>query len=70
MLADVAGVVQLGHVDQIIDAEWDRVRAVDLEGPFMMIQAALPHLRACGGTVVDVRSVAGRIPSRTPSRTT
>ncbi|MBC2961663.1 SDR family NAD(P)-dependent oxidoreductase [Nocardioides deserti] len=62
VLANVAGVVQFGHFDQITDAEWDRVHAVDLKGPFMMIQAALPHLRACGGNIVNVSSVAGRIP--------
>jgi meso-butanediol dehydrogenase/(S,S)-butanediol dehydrogenase/diacetyl reductase len=62
VLANVAGVVQFGHFDQITDAEWDRVHAVDLKGPFMTIQAALPHLRACGGNIVNVSSVAGRIP--------
>ncbi len=62
VLANVAGVVQFGHFDQITDAEWDRVHAIDLKGPFMMIQAALPHLRACGGNIVNVSSVAGRIP--------
>lgn len=62
VLANVAGVVQFGRFDQITDAEWDRVHTVDLKGPFMLIQAALPHLRACGGNIVNVSSVAGRIP--------
>ncbi|WP_435748047.1 SDR family NAD(P)-dependent oxidoreductase [Nocardioides sp. SYSU DS0663] len=62
VLANVAGVVQFGRFDQISDAEWDRVHAVDLKGPFMLIQAALPHLRACTGNIVNVSSVAGRIP--------
>ncbi|WKN47973.1 SDR family NAD(P)-dependent oxidoreductase [Nocardioides sp. Arc9.136] len=62
VLANVAGVVQFGHFDQITDAEWDRVHAIDLKGPFMTIQSALPHLRACGGNIVNVSSVAGRIP--------
>ncbi len=62
VLANVAGVVQFGRVDQVSDAEWDRVQAVDLKGPFMLIQAALPHLRACGGNIVNVSSVAGNKP--------
>lgn len=62
VLANVAGIVQFGRFEQITDAEWDRVHAVDLKGPFMVMQAALPHLRACGGNIVNVSSVAGRVP--------
>ena len=62
VLANVAGIVQFGRFEKITDAEWDRVHAVDLKGPFMMIQAALPYLKACRGNVVNVSSVAGRVP--------
>jgi NAD(P)-dependent dehydrogenase (short-subunit alcohol dehydrogenase family) len=62
VLANVAGIVQFGRFEQITEAEWDRVQTVDLKGPFMMMQAALPHLKACGGNIVNVSSVAGRIP--------
>ena len=62
VLANVAGIVQFGHFADITDEEWDRVHAVDLKGPFMLIQAALPHLRAAGGNVVNVSSVAGNKP--------
>ncbi|GAB3249225.1 SDR family NAD(P)-dependent oxidoreductase [Nocardioides dilutus] len=62
VLANVAGVVQFGRVDGITEAEYDRVLAVDLKGPFFLMQAALPHLRACGGNIVNVSSVAGNKP--------
>ena len=62
VLANVAGVVQFGRYDQITDAEWDRVHTIDLKGPFMTIQEALPWLRACQGNIVNVSSVAGRVP--------
>jgi NAD(P)-dependent dehydrogenase (short-subunit alcohol dehydrogenase family) len=66
LLANVAGIVQFGHFEQIAEAEWDRVHAVDLKGPFLLIQAALPLLRAGSGgvkgTVVNVSSVAGNVP--------
>lgn len=61
VLANVAGIVQFGRIETITEEEWDRVHAVDLKGPFLLIQAALPHLRACGGTVVNVSSVAGNV---------
>lgn len=61
VLANVAGIVQFGRFDTISEAEWDRVHAVDLKGPFFLIQAAIPHLRAAGGNVVNVSSVAGNV---------
>ncbi len=59
VLANVAGIVQFGRFEQITEAEWDRVHAVDLKGPFFVIQAALPHIRAGKGNIVNVSSVAG-----------
>jgi meso-butanediol dehydrogenase/(S,S)-butanediol dehydrogenase/diacetyl reductase len=61
VLANVAGIVQFGRFEQVAEDEWDRVHAVDLKGPFFVMQAALPHLRACGGNVVNVSSVAGNV---------
>ncbi|WP_193610578.1 SDR family NAD(P)-dependent oxidoreductase [Nocardioides lijunqiniae] len=61
VLANVAGIVQFGRFEQISDAEWDRVHAVDLKGPFMLMQAALPHLKASRGNIVNVSSVAGNV---------
>jgi NAD(P)-dependent dehydrogenase (short-subunit alcohol dehydrogenase family) len=62
VLANVAGIVQFGRFDEITEADWDRVHAVDLKGPFLTMQAALPHLRACRGNIVNVSSVAGNKP--------
>jgi len=62
VLANVAGVVQFGRFETITDAEWDRVHSIDLKGPFMVMQAALPHIRAAKGCIVNVSSVAGRVP--------
>ena len=59
VLANVAGIVQFGRFEQITEAEWDRVHAVDLKGPFFVIQAALPHIRAGKGNIVNISSVAG-----------
>ena len=73
MLANVAGIVQFGRFEGITEEEWDRVHAVDLKGPFFVIQAALPHLKAVKGNIVNVSSVAGQqsrsaTPRRTPRR--
>ena len=62
MLANVAGIVQSGRFELIEEDLWDRVHAIDLKGPLMMMQAALPHLEACNGNIVNVSSVAGNAP--------
>jgi meso-butanediol dehydrogenase / (S,S)-butanediol dehydrogenase / diacetyl reductase len=59
VLANVAGIVQFGRFGGITEEEFDRVHAVDLKGPFFLIQAALPHIRAAKGNIVNVSSVAG-----------
>lgn len=62
VLANVAGVVQFGRFETITDAEWDRGHDIDLKGPFMLMQAAMPLIKACKGNIVNVSSVAGRVP--------
>jgi NAD(P)-dependent dehydrogenase (short-subunit alcohol dehydrogenase family) len=59
VLANVAGVPQIGRVEDITDDEWHRVLDVNLTGPFLVCRAALPHLRATKGCIVNIASIAG-----------
>lgn len=59
VVANVAGVPQFGRLDDLDDDEWQRSLDVNLTGPFMVCRAALPHLRATAGCIVNVASVAG-----------
>jgi meso-butanediol dehydrogenase / (S,S)-butanediol dehydrogenase / diacetyl reductase len=59
VVANVAGIPQFGRVDDIDDDEWARSLAVNLTGPFTVCRAALPHLRATRGCIVNVASIAG-----------
>jgi NAD(P)-dependent dehydrogenase (short-subunit alcohol dehydrogenase family) len=59
VLLNVAGINQFGRFDTIAEAEWDRVVDVDLKGPFLVTQAALPWIRKCAGNIVNVASIAG-----------
>lgn len=61
VLANVAGVVQFGRFDTVTEEQLDRVLAINLKGPYQLIQAALPYLRAAKGNVVNVSSVAGNV---------
>lgn len=59
VLANVAGFHQMRRTVTLTDAEWDQDLAVNLNGPFYLCRAALPHLLATGGNIVNVASVAG-----------
>jgi NAD(P)-dependent dehydrogenase (short-subunit alcohol dehydrogenase family) len=59
VLANVAGILRLVHAHEMSEEEWNRVIAVNLSGPFFLIQAAIPHLIESGGNIVNVASNAG-----------
>jgi 3-oxoacyl-[acyl-carrier protein] reductase len=62
ILVNNAGICPLTPPEQISGAEWDQVLAVNLKGPFLCTQAALPGLRAAGwGRVVNIASASGQI---------
>lgn len=59
VLANVAGFHQMRHTATMTDADWERDLAVNLNGPFFLCRAALPHLLEVGGNIVNVSSIAG-----------
>ena len=59
VVANVAGVSQFGRIEELTDDEWDRSLDVNLSGAFRVSRAAIPHLRATRGCIVNVASVAG-----------
>ncbi|MES2533476.1 MAG: SDR family NAD(P)-dependent oxidoreductase [Pseudomonadota bacterium] len=67
-LVNSAGIDLLAPLEDMQDADWARVLAVNLTGPMLLCRAALPHLRSAGGgTIVNVSSGAGLSPL--PNRT-
>ncbi|MBP1848911.1 SDR family NAD(P)-dependent oxidoreductase [Rhizobium halophytocola] len=59
VLVNNAGVVVSGDVTQTSTADWRKVMSIDLDGVFFMSRAAMPHLRASKGSIVNVASVSG-----------
>jgi NAD(P)-dependent dehydrogenase (short-subunit alcohol dehydrogenase family) len=58
VLCNVAGILRFDHTHQLRTADWRRVLAVNLDGAFFFCRAALPHLIASRGNVVNVASTA------------
>jgi NAD(P)-dependent dehydrogenase (short-subunit alcohol dehydrogenase family) len=58
ILVNNAGDFTRGNIESVPLAVWDRIIAVNLRAPFLLIQAAVPHLRARGrGSIVNIGSV-------------
>lgn len=59
IVVNAAGVVAADDPQTIADATWERLLAVNLTGTMRVCRAALPRLRAAGGSaIVNVASVA------------
>ncbi len=57
-LCNVAGVMFPSATPEMTDEAWDLTMKVNLEAPFFLIRAALPHLLEAKGAIVNVTSCA------------
>jgi meso-butanediol dehydrogenase/(S,S)-butanediol dehydrogenase/diacetyl reductase len=59
ILVNNAGVMQEALVEEVSLADWERTITVNLTAPFLLIKAAMPHLRSARGVIVNVGSIEG-----------
>jgi NAD(P)-dependent dehydrogenase (short-subunit alcohol dehydrogenase family) len=59
VLVNAAGVIATGTVETTSDETWDSMMSVNLRAPFRLMRAAIPHLKARQGAVINVSSVNG-----------
>ncbi len=59
VLVNNAGIAVMGGFEALPIEEWHRVMSIDVDGVVFMTRAALPHLLARRGNVVNVSSVSG-----------
>ncbi|HEX7444492.1 MAG TPA: SDR family oxidoreductase, partial [Acidimicrobiales bacterium] len=59
VLANVAGISRADHFTEIDEDTYRRMVAVNLDGPFFLCQAAIPHLLATGGNILNLASNSG-----------
>ena len=57
VLINVAGRHQMRRTEVMSEEDWAQDLAVNLNGPFYLCRAALPHLLARGGNIVNVASI-------------
>ena len=53
-----------GPVEDTPEEAYDKIMEVNVKGPFLLAQAALPHLKKEGGSIINVSSIGGRKPEQ------
>ena len=59
ILVNNAGVMQEATAEEMKLEDWQKTLFVNLTAPFLMIRAALPHLRATRGSIINTGSIEG-----------
>lgn len=59
VLVNNAGTMREAGIEEMSPADWQHDIAVNLTAPFLMMRAAMPHLRAVRGCIVNIGSIEG-----------
>jgi len=59
ILVNNAGLFESVALENISVEQWDRMYNTNTRGPFLMAQAAYPHLRTARGRIVNIGSLGG-----------
>lgn len=61
ILCNIAGIAGAKHLADTSDEDWRRMTAINLDSVFYLCQAAMPHLLASKGNIVNMASTAGLV---------
>jgi len=59
VLGNIAGIARAEHVVDVEEAAYRQMMAVNVDGPYFLAQAAIPHLLESSGNIVNIASNAG-----------
>ena len=59
LLVNNAGAFETAKLEEITPEQWDAIFATNTRGPFLMAQAAYPHLKKSHGRIVNIGSLGG-----------
>ncbi len=62
ILVNNAGTFETAVLQSITLAQWDKMFETNTRGPFLMAQAAYPHLRETRGRIINIGSLGGMHP--------
>ena len=59
ILVNNAGVAEFGPIEDTSFEQWRRVMDTNLDGVFLLSQAAVPYLKIDGGAILNIASISG-----------
>ncbi len=59
ILGNIAGLGSVARITDVTEADYRRMMGVNVDGCFFMAQAAVPHLIASAGSLINIASNAG-----------
>jgi NAD(P)-dependent dehydrogenase (short-subunit alcohol dehydrogenase family) len=59
ILVNNAGIFESAALEEISPEQWDRMFDTNTRGPFLIAQAAYPHLKATHGRIINIGSLGG-----------
>lgn len=59
LLVNNAGIFETSSLEDLSPEQFDAMYATNARGPFLVAQAALPHLREANGRIVNIGSLGG-----------
>lgn len=59
VVGNIAGIGRAEHVLDVTEERYRQMMGVNVDGPFFMAQASIPHLLETGGNLVNIASNAG-----------
>ena len=64
VLVNNAGILLRAKIEDMSEADWDRIMAINVKGVFLGTKCAIPAMRqAGGGSIVNISSTAGLVAS-------
>jgi NAD(P)-dependent dehydrogenase (short-subunit alcohol dehydrogenase family) len=61
ILVNNAGIAHVGNAETTAESDFDRLMQVNVKGVYHCLHAALPHMKAGGGVVLNLASVAASV---------
>lgn len=59
ILVNNAGIMFEKTVEEMSEADWDHMMAINLKAPFLLTKRAMPHLRRSRGSIINIGSIEG-----------
>lgn len=61
ILVNNAGIAHIGNAENTTDADFEKIFSVNVKGVFHMLKSCIPHMKAQGGVILNMSSIAALV---------